>query len=712
ARRYCKLKFERAAANAIGQGKQVMTNIWGHPHHTTDILYRQADRFVWGDGRMGDDTMRLMENVLMLDKDSVSMTTIDVFFRYPTGEYMNIMNTLWDAIRGRYKKCILYILNTSKLDVDTLGKLTPTAIASGRIDSVNLLLEFGVQFHPHDLACAAKNANIDILKLVGRECKLTQSELDSVLCAVLENRNIPAPNIEHLLDLGASANAVRDGYSALYEACDADAIRVLCERGANTMERYDDGTTKFHRLRNIYDEYFELTVPILLKYGADINAVDDHGRTPLFTALNSDRILIRSLCKYGADIDAVDNNGFTVLHHAAKTVHFSDIIELRMQGANIYFRENLTGKTPLLMPDNYLPWAIAEFCLSSSLKPHIYDIPDVKSLTTTLPAEIWSQVLYYYYHDNTFKKFLEMSEVCKQWHALVKNRQNQFDRFIVYNDCRTDLNKAANVLRGDGSGNDTLIIIVDDLIDCDHNDIEKDVKNLIEIVQLSQPRRLGIIYNYCICEDDDNEEHWNGYHEKEDLILAQILKFTTNVEELLTNGYDSKTVKTYLQNNDLTKITLVYNYKCVNEPHLLGKCVNIRSANIYGIGNDTVVNSNYHEVLSAWPELREVGLFGHGGHLSRYLRQLNKNGSTRLKCIQIADIPTDDSNQALKELLKSCPELVQLHIDTPRCEIALIDDDTIRILLGHCPKLQTLVIPPHPDVCISILSSTVNVIVQ
>jgi len=52
------------------------------------------------------------------------------------------------------------------------------------------------------------------------------------------------------------------------------------------------------------------TVKDLLTGGADANARDIDGKTPLFHVMH-DPEMIRLLCKFGADPDAVDKNGFT-----------------------------------------------------------------------------------------------------------------------------------------------------------------------------------------------------------------------------------------------------------------------------------------------------------------------------------------------------------------------------------------------------------------
>lgn len=57
----------------------------------------------------------------------------------------------------------------------------------------------------------------------------------------------------------------------------------------------------------------------LLASGADPDARDDDGRTPLFSAVLGGSIgLVGLLLESGADVNARDNHGFSALHYAAQ----------------------------------------------------------------------------------------------------------------------------------------------------------------------------------------------------------------------------------------------------------------------------------------------------------------------------------------------------------------------------------------------------------
>ena len=63
---------------------------------------------------------------------------------------------------------------------------------------------------------------------------------------------------------------------------------------------------------------------LLISKGADIEARDKNGRTPLFEACSSIRSkkqICELLLSKGADVNARDNQGLTPLHQALKNKH-------------------------------------------------------------------------------------------------------------------------------------------------------------------------------------------------------------------------------------------------------------------------------------------------------------------------------------------------------------------------------------------------------
>jgi hypothetical protein len=93
--------------------------------------------------------------------------------------------------------------------------------------------------------------------------------------------------------------------------------RLLIERGADIEANSDFGTV-LHEA--VLRDNFSIT-ELLLTHGADTNAIDYLGRTPLYGAsgnqlLRNQVLLVQVLLDHGADINAVSNNGHSPLFEA------------------------------------------------------------------------------------------------------------------------------------------------------------------------------------------------------------------------------------------------------------------------------------------------------------------------------------------------------------------------------------------------------------
>lgn len=88
-------------------------------------------------------------------------------------------------------------------------------------------------------------------------------------------------------------------------------------------------------------------VRALLAAGASIEARDEDGRTPLFSAVLGGSIgLVGLLIEHGCDINARDNDGFTPLHYAAQE-YLPEIARLLVaKGADVNARDE-DGNTVL-----------------------------------------------------------------------------------------------------------------------------------------------------------------------------------------------------------------------------------------------------------------------------------------------------------------------------------------------------------------------------
>ncbi|HUU39879.1 MAG TPA: ankyrin repeat domain-containing protein, partial [Desulfatiglandales bacterium] len=88
---------------------------------------------------------------------------------------------------------------------------------------------------------------------------------------------------------------------------------------------------------------------MLIKYGADVNAVDVSGRTPLYYAVSSgSEDLVKVLIAKNANVDIADDDGWTVSHLAIMNYKKSNnMLELLLSYNVDINAKDVDGKTPL-----------------------------------------------------------------------------------------------------------------------------------------------------------------------------------------------------------------------------------------------------------------------------------------------------------------------------------------------------------------------------
>lgn len=101
---------------------------------------------------------------------------------------------------------------------------------------------------------------------------------------------------------------------------DAEAIKLLLAAGVSPNARLNDkGELPLHHVLSAE------AARVLLAAGADVNAADSAGYTPLMTADGSNTALIRLLLQYGADPNACNAAG-SVLTHLSRRSHEVDLL--------------------------------------------------------------------------------------------------------------------------------------------------------------------------------------------------------------------------------------------------------------------------------------------------------------------------------------------------------------------------------------------------
>jgi ankyrin repeat protein len=152
---------------------------------------------------------------------------------------------------------------------------------------------------------------------------------------------------ELLLEKGADAEVGNfKGVTALHLAIEQprnrDIWKILFKKRLNVDFKDEDKTTPLHQaVKKGNDEI----VGLLLEIGADIEARDKNGETPLFYAVSRSRHsgyhkVLDILLEKGSNVNTVDESGATVLHHAAKSGSGSVTLRLIKHGANIKARDS------------------------------------------------------------------------------------------------------------------------------------------------------------------------------------------------------------------------------------------------------------------------------------------------------------------------------------------------------------------------------------
>lgn len=188
----------------------------------------------------------------------------------------------------------------------------------------------------------------------------------AILCGNEANGK-PGTVVQTLLELGANVNqAAKDGWTPLHMAAASfhnnryPIFRLVMDAKPDVNAKTKDGLTPLHvaamsahvAYQQKPDDAVNRALD-LIKAGADLEATDDNGRTPLIWAAMQGAqsgvavgdFMVKVLLDAKAKVDARDNIGRTALHYAAEQGYDPIVAALLKAGAKTDVKDN-DGKTP------------------------------------------------------------------------------------------------------------------------------------------------------------------------------------------------------------------------------------------------------------------------------------------------------------------------------------------------------------------------------
>jgi ankyrin repeat protein len=236
--------------------------------------------------------------------------------------------------------------------------LSPLAMAAkmGHVEVVQLLIRAGAQLDAERSIChsplylAASKGLAEMVRVLlnaGAKVQETSRDFEGHLYHAAASGHVQVVRV--MLEAGATlmteepatGPAVRAPVGTvlhnLVKRCKLDALRSILTAGADVNLRNEAGATALHQVGAL--EFNQQTdyARLLIDFGADLDAVDGKGSTPLHIAVaNGNLGVVRTLIASGAALDVKDNECWTPLLKALHMKKRTRIAaELLVAGASL-----------------------------------------------------------------------------------------------------------------------------------------------------------------------------------------------------------------------------------------------------------------------------------------------------------------------------------------------------------------------------------------
>jgi len=173
------------------------------------------------------------------------------------------------------------------------------------------------------------------------------------------------------------------------EFSDIDLVKIILASGADVNARNYDGNTPLILAADIDDSENSIDlIELLIKAGADVNAADDYGWTPLLIAVINDNLeATKVLLNHGANINAVNSDFENAFIVAIENGASDNLIELLVKHGVDVNAKNKDGLTALMVAivELYDPKDIVELLIKLGVD---IDEPDSTGKTALMHAAI------------------------------------------------------------------------------------------------------------------------------------------------------------------------------------------------------------------------------------------------------------------------------------------------------------------------------------